>query len=177
MTKVWVSLLAAVCALSLGLSLFWMVRPARTGPESAAAAPYILKDHGGRLAVFAAEGGEPCGQQLRGLPGRGGGLGAERVVAERDGRGREAPQGVPVVEGYTGREQPFAAFGRQLETYETRDACRVAFRCGEGFDAGREPCRIGRIGASEQGARRCVEQRRMPCDVPRAPAGDVHGLV
>lgn len=59
MTKVWVSLLAAVCALSLGLSLFWMVRPARTDPESAAAAPYILKDHGGRLAVFAAEGGEP----------------------------------------------------------------------------------------------------------------------
>lgn len=59
MTKVWVSLLAAVCALSLGLSLFWMVRPARTGPESAAAAPYILKDHGGRLAVFAAEGVEP----------------------------------------------------------------------------------------------------------------------
>ena len=31
----------------------------RQGPESAAATPYILKDHGGRLAVFAAEGGEP----------------------------------------------------------------------------------------------------------------------
>ena len=59
MTKVWVSLLAVACAVSLGLSLFWMVRPARTGPESAFAAPYILKDHGGRLAVFAPEGGEP----------------------------------------------------------------------------------------------------------------------
>ncbi|WP_394962747.1 BofC C-terminal domain-containing protein [Candidatus Allofournierella excrementigallinarum] len=59
MTKVWVSLLAVACAASLGLSLFWMARPARTGPESAFAAPYILKDHGGRLAVFASEGGEP----------------------------------------------------------------------------------------------------------------------
>lgn len=58
MTKLWVSLLALLCVAGLGLSLFWMVRPAPAAPESAAA-PYLLKDYGGRLAVFAPEGGEP----------------------------------------------------------------------------------------------------------------------
>ena len=59
MTKIWVALLAVLCAVSLALSLFWMVRPGRAAQDSFSAAPYILKDHGGRLAVFAPEGGEP----------------------------------------------------------------------------------------------------------------------
>ena len=59
MTKIWVALLAALCAVSLALSLFWMVRPGRTAQDSSSAAPYILKDHGGRLAVFAPGADEP----------------------------------------------------------------------------------------------------------------------
>ena len=60
MTKIWVALLAVLCAASLALSLFWMVRPGRTAPqETSSAAPYLLKDHGGRLAVFAPGADEP----------------------------------------------------------------------------------------------------------------------
>ena len=60
MTKLWAPLLAVLCAAGLGLSLFWMVRPARPaeGPASSAA-PYLLKDWGGRLAVFSPGGSEP----------------------------------------------------------------------------------------------------------------------
>lgn len=60
MTKIWVALLAVLCAVSLALSLLWMVRPGRPAPQQAAsAAPYLLKDHGGRLAVFAPGADEP----------------------------------------------------------------------------------------------------------------------
>lgn len=59
MTKLWVTLLALLCVVGLALSLFWMVRPSRPGQENGAAAPYVLKDWGGKLAVFASEGGEP----------------------------------------------------------------------------------------------------------------------
>lgn len=59
MTKLWVALLAVLCAAGLALSLFWMTRPAAPAPDSTLAAPYILKDHGGKLAVFAPEGSEP----------------------------------------------------------------------------------------------------------------------
>lgn len=59
MTKLWVSLLAVLCMAGLALSLFWMTRSVAPAPGSAPAAPYVLKDHGGKLAVFAPEGGEP----------------------------------------------------------------------------------------------------------------------
>lgn len=59
MTKLWVSLLAVLCAVSLAVSLFWMTGPARSGGEAASATPYLLKDWGGRLAVFAPGGEEP----------------------------------------------------------------------------------------------------------------------
>lgn len=59
MTKLWVSLLALLCAASLALSLFWMVRPARPAGDAASAAPYLLRDYGGKLAVFAPGGSEP----------------------------------------------------------------------------------------------------------------------
>ena len=58
MTKLWVSLLAVLCGVSLAASLFWMARPA-PGAEDALAAPYVLKDYGGKLAVFARDGEEP----------------------------------------------------------------------------------------------------------------------
>lgn len=59
MTKLRVALLAALCGIGLVLSLFWMVRPGPSAQGGSSAAPYILKDHEGRLAVFAAGADEP----------------------------------------------------------------------------------------------------------------------
>ncbi|HJA25721.1 MAG TPA: hypothetical protein H9795_06645 [Candidatus Fournierella merdigallinarum] len=59
MTKVWVGFLVLLCALSLGLSLVWMTRPGEDAPSSAAESALLLKDYGGRLAVFRPGESEP----------------------------------------------------------------------------------------------------------------------
>ena len=59
MAKLWVGFLALVCALSLALSLVWMVRPEEAVSSSPAESTLLLKDYGGRLAVFRPGESEP----------------------------------------------------------------------------------------------------------------------
>ena len=53
MKYVWFVFLALLCAAALVLSLLWMLRPEKLVPPQSTSAPqYLLKDSGGRLALF-----------------------------------------------------------------------------------------------------------------------------
>ena len=61
MTRLWAGALAALCLAALAASLFWM-GPGAAGAQNAQAVPEswgVLRDFGGRLALFAPGGGEP----------------------------------------------------------------------------------------------------------------------
>lgn len=52
MAKPWFYVLALLCAVSLAFSLFWLARPDAAPGAASSAAQYLLKDHGGRLALY-----------------------------------------------------------------------------------------------------------------------------
>lgn len=53
MAKPWFYLLALLCAASLLFSLFWLAKPPQGGAVgSGSSIEYILKDHGGQLALY-----------------------------------------------------------------------------------------------------------------------------
>ena len=55
MNKRWFIVLLVLCAAALALSILWMVRPQAIEPQPPASAPvYLLKDCGGRLALYPA---------------------------------------------------------------------------------------------------------------------------
>ena len=56
--SVWLAVLGALAALGIGVSAALMLAPF---PAPAAPA-YLLKDHGGKLALYAADGGEPLAE-------------------------------------------------------------------------------------------------------------------
>lgn len=51
MMKLWVWVLILICAAGLFCSVFWMVAPPEK-PASPPQSPYLLRDWGGRLALF-----------------------------------------------------------------------------------------------------------------------------
>lgn len=112
-----------------------------------------------------------AGQLRRRFAGRGRGLGERQVVAERHGLGLEAPEGVAVVERHPRGCETLLAVGPQFDAHESRHPRRIAFRGGEGLDAGREAC--GCISPAEQLARCGVE----PCGVRLRIAGAAPGEV
>lgn len=54
MAKIWVWFLILLCGISLFFSVFWMVDPLPENRDSSLSS-YILKDWGGKLALFRAE--------------------------------------------------------------------------------------------------------------------------
>lgn len=52
MAKPWFYLLALLCAASLLFSLFWLARPDASPRAASSAMQYLLKDNGGRLALY-----------------------------------------------------------------------------------------------------------------------------
>lgn len=57
MRKQWFWALAALCAAALAVSVVWMAGPAlpkepAEGSSSGQSAPYLLRDNGGRIALF-----------------------------------------------------------------------------------------------------------------------------
>lgn len=59
MAKPWFYLLALLCAASLLFSLFWLARPDAPPRAASSAVQYLLKDHGGRLALYRQGESEP----------------------------------------------------------------------------------------------------------------------
>lgn len=53
MAKIWVWILILLCSISLFFSVFWMIDPPSADPDSTVPS-YILKDCGGKLALFRA---------------------------------------------------------------------------------------------------------------------------
>lgn len=51
MSKTWFYILALLCAVSLLFSLFWLAGPRSEAPDQSGSG-YILKDYGGRLALY-----------------------------------------------------------------------------------------------------------------------------
>lgn len=57
MRKQWFWALAALCAAALAISIFWMAGPAlglhrQEPPTAEADIPYLLRDNGGRIALY-----------------------------------------------------------------------------------------------------------------------------
>lgn len=51
--RIWLYVLATVCVISLLLSVFWFAKPpVNQSATSASQTQYLLKDYGGRLAVY-----------------------------------------------------------------------------------------------------------------------------
>lgn len=60
MKNVWFLVLALLCAAALALSVFWMLRPEKVVPPQSSSMPqYLLKDSGGKLALFYAGTNDP----------------------------------------------------------------------------------------------------------------------
>ena len=116
-----------------------------------------------------------AGQLRRRFAGRGRGLGERQVVAERHGLGLEAPESVAVVERHPRGGETLLAVGPQFDAHESRHPRRIAFRGGEGLDAGREAC--GCISPAEQLARCGVELCGVRLRIAGAAPGEVDRLI